>query len=50
MVESGDDNRSAYISTDQLAQMMAGEQASKLCILNTSCKPENEFDVFREHR
>ena len=50
MVEGGDDNRSAYISTDQLAQMMAGEQASKLCILNASCKPENEFDVFREHR
>ena len=29
---------------------MAGEQASKLVILNASCKPENECDVFREHR
>ena len=53
MVEGGvstsTSNSIAYISTEQLAEMIANQSSSKICILNTSVKPENECDVFREH-
>ena len=47
MVESSDTSSSAYISTEQLADMIANQPAASLCILNASCKPENECDNFR---
>lgn len=48
MVESSDSNN-AYISTEQLADLIAN-QASTLCVLDASCKPENECDNFRQFR
>ena len=39
----------AYISTEQLAQMIETMPANELCILNSTVKPEAECDVFREH-
>ena len=39
----------AFISTEQLAEMLASYPKDKLCILNATCKPEAEMDVFKEH-
>jgi 3-mercaptopyruvate sulfurtransferase SseA len=39
----------AFISTEQLAEMLASYPKDKLCILNATCKPMAETDVFKEH-
>jgi len=52
MVEGGDSTSTtsgAYISTEQLAEMIANQPAASLCILNATINPTNEIDVYREH-
>ena len=49
MAEANQQAESVYISTEQLAELIANTAPNKLRILNASVKPENEVDVFREH-
>ena len=39
----------AFVSTEQLANMIASYPKDKLCILNASWRSDAEIDVFKEH-
>ena len=48
MVEGSVQAQGAYISTEQLADMISTLPAGKLCILNAVVQPD-DMDIFRQH-